>query len=215
MCKIFIISLLSLFINSFATAQSVVPSVIMGRDTIPQGLVQQEGVFHHVLDLVHVLLHEVDVVARLKNPRKYARQQQRNLRMIHNVKKVFPYAKIAAAKINEIEYKLAQTDSEAKRKQIIKQEYKELMHTFKQPLMKLTVTQGKILVRLIYRETNNTSFNHIKEYKGTVNAYFWQSLALLFGNNLKADYEPNGRDREIEQIVRTLEKERTSHISRR
>jgi hypothetical protein len=89
------------------------------------------------------------------------------------------------------------------------------MHTFKQPLMKLTVTQGKILVRLIYRETNNTSFNHIKEYKGTVNAYFWQSLALLFGNNLKADYEPNGRDREIEQVVRSIEKEAPSHISRR
>ena len=198
MCKIFIISLLSLFINSFATAQSVVPSVIMGRDTVP-----------------HVLLHEVDVVARLKNHRKYARQQQRNQRMVYNVRKVFPYAKIAAAKINEIEYKLAQTDSEAKRKQIIKKEYKELMHTFKQPLMKLTVTQGKILVRLIYRETNNTSFNHIKEYKGTVNAYFWQSLALLFGNNLKADYEPNGRDREIEQVVRSIEKEAPSHISRR
>ena len=98
MCKIFIISLLSLFINSFATAQSVVPSVIMGRDTVP-----------------HVLLHEVDVVARLKNPRKYARQQQRNQRMVYNVRKVFPYAKIAAAKINEIENKLAQTDSEAKR----------------------------------------------------------------------------------------------------
>ena len=195
MCKIFIISLLSLFINSFATAQSVVPSVIMGRDTVP-----------------HVLLHEVDVVARLKNPRKYARQQQRNQRIVYNVRKVFPYA---AAKINEIENKLAQTDSEAKRKQIIKKEYKELMHTFKQPLMKLTVTQGKILVRLIYRETNNTSFNHIKEYKGTVNAYFWQSLALLFGNNLKADYEPNGRDREIEQIVRSIEKGGPSHITRR
>ena len=198
MCKIFIISLLSLFINSFATAQSVVPSVIMGRDTVP-----------------HVLLHEVDVVARLKNPRKSARQHQRNQRMDYNVRKVFPYAKIAAAKINEIENKLAQTDSEAKRKQIIKKEYKELMHTFKQPLMKLTVTQGKILVRLIYRETNNTSFNHIKEYKGTVNAYFWQSLALLFGNNLKADYEPNGRDREIEQIVRSIEKGSPSHITRR
>ena len=68
----------------------------MGRDTVP-----------------HVLLHEVDVVARLKNPRKYARQQQRNQRMVYNVRKVFPYAKIAAAKINEIEYKLAQTASEA------------------------------------------------------------------------------------------------------
>ena len=79
MCKIFIISLLSLFINSFATAQSVVPSMIMGRDTIP-----------------HVLLHEVDVVARLKNPRKYARQQQRNLRMIHNVKKVPANRKFSA-----------------------------------------------------------------------------------------------------------------------
>ena len=112
MCKIFIISLLSLFINSFATAQSVVPSVIMGRDTVP-----------------HVLLHEVDVVARLKNPRKYARQQQRNQRMVYNVRKVFPYAKIAAAKINEIEYKLAQTDSEAKRKQIIKKEYAHVQTT--------------------------------------------------------------------------------------
>ncbi|MFR7876984.1 MAG: DUF4294 domain-containing protein [Butyricimonas paravirosa] len=55
----------------------------------------------------------------------------------------------------------------------------------------------------------------MKEYKGTVNAYFWQSLALLFGNNLKADYEPNGRDREIEQIVRSIEKGGPSHITRR
>jgi len=190
MWKIFIILLLSLFINNSPHAQSVAPAVIIGRDTV-----------------AHLLLDEVDVVARLKNPRKYARRQQRNQRMIYNVRKVLPYAKIAAAKINEIENQLARANSEAKRKQIIRKEYKELMQTFKQPLMKLTVTQGKILVRLIYRETNNTSFNHIREYKGTVNAYFWQSLALLFGNNLKADYEPEGRDREIEQIVRTIEKE--------
>ena len=53
--------------------------------------------------------------------------------------------------------------------------------------------------------TSNSSFHHIKEYKGGVNAYFWQSLALLFGNNLKADYEPEGRDKEIEEIVRAIE----------
>ena len=88
MWKIFGILLLSLFINNFAEAQSVVPAVIIGRDTVP-----------------HVLLGEVDVVARIKNPRKYARQQQRNQRMIYNVRKVFPYAKIAAAKINEIDAK--------------------------------------------------------------------------------------------------------------
>lgn len=67
--------------------------------------------------------------------------------------------------------------------------------------MKLTITQGRILIRLIYRETNNSAFAHIKEYKGSVNAYFWQSLALLFGNNLKADYEPYGKDADIEEIV--------------
>lgn len=78
------------------------------------------------------------------------------------------------------------------------------MKTFKAPLMKLSVTQGRILVRLIYRETNASSFSHIREYKGGVNAYFWQSIALIFGNNLKADYDPYGADAEIEAIVQKI-----------
>ncbi|MCB6970802.1 MULTISPECIES: DUF4294 domain-containing protein [Butyricimonas] len=189
MYKTFIILLLSLFINTFAKAQSIVPSIVIGRDTLP-----------------HVTLDEVNVFAKRINARKYARQQKRNHRLAHNVRKALPYAKIAAAKINEIEALLAQAHSKREKERIIKEEYKQLMKTFKKPLMSLTVTQGKILVRLIYRETNNSSFHHIKEYKGSVNAYFWQSLALLFGNNLKADYEPEGRDKEIEEVVRQIEK---------
>ena len=189
MYKIIIVILLSLFINSFAEAQSVLSSVIIGKDTLP-----------------HVTLNEVNVYAKRINHKKYARQQKRNHRLEYNVRKALPYAKIAAAKINEIETQLANVHSKREREQIIKEEYKQLMKTFKKPLMSLTVTQGKILVRLVYRETHNSSFHHIKEYKGGVNAYFWQSLALLFGNNLKADYEPEGRDREIEEIVRKMEK---------
>ena len=189
MYKTFIILLLSLFINTFAKAQSIVPSIVIGRDTLP-----------------HVTLDEVNVFAKRINARKYARQQKRNHWLVHNVRKALPYAKIAAAKINEIEALLAQAHSKREKERIIKEEYKQLMKTFKKPLMSLTVTQGKILVRLIYRETNNSSFHHIKEYKGSVNAYFWQSLALLFGNNLKADYEPEGRDKEIEEVVRQIEK---------
>ena len=189
MYKTFIILLLSLFINTFAKAQSIVPSIVIGRDTLP-----------------HVTLDEVNGFAKRINARKYARQQKRNHRLVHNVRKALPYAKIAAAKINEIEALLAQAHSKREKERIIKEEYKQLMKTFKKPLMSLTVTQGKILVRLIYRETNNSSFHHIKEYKGSVNAYFWQSLALLFGNNLKADYEPEGRDKEIEEVVRQIEK---------
>ena len=112
---------------------------------------------------------------------------------------------LAAAKINEIEEKLTHTTKESERKAIIREEYARLMKTFKTPLMKLSVTQGRILVRLIYRETNHTSFAHIREYKGAVNAYFWQSLALLFGNNLKAAYDPYGEDAEIEEIVQRIQ----------
>ena len=95
----------------------------------------------------------------------------------------------------------------SERRKIIKEEYAQLMKTFKAPLMRLTITQGRILIRLIYRETNNTSFSHIREYRGAVNAYFWQSIALLFGHNLKADYDPNGEDAEIEAIVRKIQQE--------
>ena len=93
-------------------------------------------------------------------------------------------------------------------KRIVREEYRRLTRTFKKPLTRLTVTQGKILVRLVYRETSNSAFEHIREYKGAVSACFWQGIALLFGNNLKADYEPEGRDREIEEIVRKVDSER-------
>ena len=132
-------------------------------------------------------LPEVVVKAKTRNPAHYRRYNQRLARLEYNVRKVYPYAQIAAAKINEI-----------------KEEYSSLMKTFKAPLMKLSVTQGRILVRLIYRETNASSFSHIREYKGGVNAYFWQSIALIFGNNLKADYDPYGADAEIEAIVQKI-----------
>lgn len=149
-------------------------------------------------------LPEVVVKAKTRNPAYYRRHSQRMARLEYNVRKVYPYAQIAAAKINEIEKRLAKAGKESEKKKIIKEEYSSLMKTFKAPLMKLSVTQGRILVRLIYRETNASSFSHIREYKGGVNAYFWQSLALLFGNNLKADYNPYGADAEIEAIVQKI-----------
>lgn len=149
-------------------------------------------------------LPEVVVKAKTRNPAYYRRYSQRMARLEYNVRKVYPYAQIAAAKINEIEKRLAKAGKESEKKKIIKEEYSSLMKTFKAPLMKLSVTQGRILVRLIYRETNTSSFSHIREYKGGVNAYFWQSLALLFGNNLKADYNPYGADAEIEAIVQKI-----------
>ena len=171
----------------FAQKNEVTRAVITGNDTI-----------------AHIWLDEVTVKGKNRNPAWYRRQYNRHSRTEYNVRKVYPYARIAAAKVKEIEQKLSGVQKEAERKKIIKEEYAQLMKTFKAPLMKLSVTQGRILVRLIYRETNHSSFAHIREYRGSVNAYFWQSLALLFGNNLKANYDPGGEDAEIEEVVQKI-----------
>ncbi|CCZ06357.1 DUF4294 domain-containing protein [Culturomica massiliensis] len=185
MVRIFFVILWVLFYaNALKAQQIVVPATVVHGDTLP-----------------HLNLEEVNVFGKKLNKRQYRRYTQKQERLEYNVRKVYPYAQIAARKIREIDTRISTVSDRKKRKQIIKEEYGEMMKTFKKPLMKLTITQGRILIRLIYRETNNSAFAHIKEYKGSVNAYFWQSLALLFGNNLKADYEPYGKDADIEEIV--------------
>lgn len=194
MPRIFIAIVLLFCVNaSFAQSKQVLRSVIRQGDTIP-----------------HVWLDEAIVKRKPHNAKWFERYNRRRTRLEYNVRKVYPYALIAAAKVNEIEQKLSRVKKESERKKIIKEEYSALMKTFKAPLMKLSITQGRILVRLVYRETNHTSFAHIREYRGSVNAYFWQSIALLFGNNLKADYDPQGEDAEIEEIVQKILKETSS-----
>ena len=189
MLRIFFAILFIFCANTLSAQKSqTLRSVVTQGDTLPQ-----------------VFLREVVVQAKTRSRKWYDRYKRRNTRLEYNVRKVYPYALLAAAKINEIEEKLTHTTKESERKAIIREEYARLMKTFKTPLMKLSVTQGRILVRLIYRETNHTSFAHIREYKGAVNAYFWQSLALLFGNNLKAAYDPYGEDAEIEEIVQRIQ----------
>lgn len=150
--------------------------------------------------LPHYVLKEVRVTAR---NRKHGYPS----RLEYNVRKVYPYARIAARKIDDIESKLAAIPNKKERKQAIRKEYRELMKTFKKPLMRLSFTQGRILIKLIYRETDHTAFSHIREYKGGFNAYFWQSVALVFGNNLKTGYEPETKDAEIEKIVLKIKSE--------
>lgn len=192
-CRAIIFIAAALFFGAVAArAQDnrVARAVVLRGDTLP-----------------HFDLGEAQAFPSARHAARYYRRERRNVRLEYNVRKVYPYARIAAAKISEIEAKLAQTSKESERRQIIKDEYSQLMKTFKAPLMRLTITQGRILIRLIYRETNNTSFSHIREYRGAVNAYFWQSIALLFGHNLKAGYDPRGEDAEIEAIVRRIERE--------
>lgn len=118
----------------------------------------------------------------------------------------YPYAKAAGRIMNEINAKLVNVSDRKQRKTIIKSRERELKKEFTDKLTKLSVYQGKILMKLIYRETGNNCYEIIDEYKGFISAAFWQTIAVLFGSNLKQNYDPADRDRDMERIVVDVEK---------
>ena len=83
---------------------------------------------------------------------------------------------------------------------------KELKSDFERDLKQLTITQGRILIKLIDRETGNTSYALVKELRGSLQAFFWQGLARLFGTNLKTEFDAAGEDAAIESIVQQIER---------
>lgn len=141
-----------------------------------------------------------------KIPRRYRKGTRAYNRTIRNLKVVYPYAKQAAIKVAEVEAKMKLITDEKERKAYVKREYKALLKTYKKPLMRLRISQGKMLVKLIDRETQNTSFEHLKHYKGGFVAFFWQSFARLFTINLKDGYDKYGEDRYLEELILKYEK---------
>lgn len=118
----------------------------------------------------------------------------------------FPYAKRASYIMNDINSRLVNVSDKKKRKEIIKSREKELKKEFTDKLTNLSIYQGKVLMKLIYRETGNNCYEIIDEYKGFISAAFWQGVAVLFGSNLKQSYEAKGKDLDMEKIVRDVEK---------
>lgn len=118
----------------------------------------------------------------------------------------YPYARRAGMIMNEMNAKLALLTDEGKRKAYINSREKELKKEFTQPLEQLSIYQGKILMKLINRQTGNNCYNIIKEYKGGFTARFWQTVAFLFNSSLKQPYDPKGDDKAIEAIVEEVER---------
>lgn len=127
-------------------------------------------------------------------------------RLVKNVKAAYPYAKIAGRKMKEYNTMLVNVKSEDEKHRVMKKVEKELKDEFEDELKDLTVTQGRILLKLIDRETGNTSYTLVKELRGTMSATFWQTLAVVFGNDLKAEYDSNGDDKQVEEIVQLIER---------
>jgi hypothetical protein len=147
--------------------------------------------------VAHIILQPVVTYARL--------DLSRHARMIRNLKKVYPIARFANRKLQEMEAALAAIDNPREQERYARQVEQELKEQFTPLIRQMTFSQGRMLIKLIDRETGRTSYRLVQELRGNFTAFFWQGLARLFGNNLKSQYDAEGEDRLIEQLIHLYE----------
>ncbi|MCR4847781.1 MAG: DUF4294 domain-containing protein [Bacteroidales bacterium] len=171
------------------TQRNVVYARIEGNDTI-----------------LIVKLPEVDI--DLMNRYYQITETYKGRKLVSNVRKVYPYARLASDKLQEYDTILAHASSDAERRQLMKQAEKEITDRYTEELEHLTFSQGAILIRLIDRETGNTSYKLVQELRGKVRAFFYQGFARLWGYNLKTEFDPKNdpEDEQIDVIATLLER---------
>lgn len=160
----------------------VVPGKLIDGDTVP--LVEVRSVY-------------VYPAYEFKN----RRQEHRYSRLVYNIQKVYPYAKLAGEKLQEFQLIMDTIRNEKEKKLFAKEAQKILEDKFGDEIRDLTFSQGKILIKLIYRQTGTSSFELVRELRGKLTAFIWQTLASIFGYDLKTGYDPEGEDRQIEEII--------------
>ncbi|MBN2637046.1 MAG: DUF4294 domain-containing protein [Prolixibacteraceae bacterium] len=154
--------------------------------------------------IIHKELEAVDIFPDREFASK--RQQRRYSRLVEKVKKVYPLALEAAELLEEYEPKYNALEKQSDRRKMMKNLEKELLAKHKDELKKWSISDGRILLKLIDRETERTAYSLIQDFRGDVSAVFWQGIALIFKNNLKDDYDPEEEDWMIEEIVTLIER---------
>lgn len=164
----------------------MVPAIVYNSDTIP-----------------HITLRTVYVYPKLKFKNK--RQERYYYKLVRDVKKTLPIAKeVRNAVIETYEYLETLPDEEAKQKHI-KAVEKGLKQQYTPRMKKLTFSQGKLLIKLVNRECNQSSFQLVRAFMGPFKAGFYQTFAALFGASLKKGYHPEDEDKMIERVATLVE----------
>lgn len=160
----------------------VLPAIVLEGDTLPNVLIPQIVVFPK---------------RHFSSKRDYRQYQ----RLIRNLKVVYPYAQVAKYKISEMDVHFRTLRTDKERQEYVKQVEKELRQEFEHQLVKLTYSQGRLLIKLIDRELGRTTYDIIRELKGGVSAVFWQAIARLFGSNLKSEFNSAGEDKLLNELI--------------
>lgn len=184
-----------------AATKDAVPSGLV--DTLPGNYYQLHTTDRDGVVLPEIELKEVYIVGREKTSRKFP--FHRYQRLIYNLKKVYPYALVVRSKIIEINDSLELIPDDKDRRKYLRNIEKDIFGEYEDDVRNMTITQGRLLIKLIDRETRNTSYELIRQYRGSFSASFWQAVARIFGSNLKAEYDPYGEDFIIELIINEID----------
>ena len=203
---LFIVLLLTPLYSQKDTTVQVTDSLYT-RDTLPGRIYVLPKVERDGMTLPEVQIKEVTIVGQQKksSPRRARSQLRQYERLIYNLKKTYPYAVIAREKLAEINERLEEIPDEKERRKFLNQEENNILAEFEDDARSMTITQGRLLIKLIDRETQNTSYDLIRQYRGFLSATFWQTVARIFGSNLKDEYDPYGEDALLELLLQDIE----------
>jgi hypothetical protein len=190
-----------LLFSSLASGQK--DSIVSRRDTLPENFYKLHEVNRNGTKLPEIEIREVEIRAHPTRAQK--REFRQYEKLVSNIKKVYPYALIVRVKLASVNEELKNIPDERDRKRYLKEVEKDVFKDYQGDIEDMTITQGRLLIKLIDRETQNTSYELIREYRGKFSAAFWQSVARLFGSNLKDEYDPYGEDALIEMIINEIE----------
>lgn len=179
--------------------KNIPPPVLGPNDTIPVPAIVYNG------ELIPSRTEQGYVVSAPMSPAVKERYRQWN-RLRNAVYVTYPYALRCGYILNDINARLAAMDKRKDRKTYIKSREKELKKEFSDPLENLSVYQGRVLMKLINRQTGNNCYDIIKEYKGGLAARFYQTVAFFYNSSLKQPYDPNGEDQQIEIFAQEVER---------
>lgn len=170
-----------------AQNKEIMQYVVEGRDTVFIDEIKASKVYSRI-------------------PKQKGKEWRKYYRLVHNFSKAYPYALVAKKLVIEADSTIAADKLKGiKRERYITKVQQELFEVFEGQMRKLTVSQGALIMKLVDREVGKSSYLIIKDYKSGITAGFWQGIAKIFGSDLKSPYDPEGEDKNTEELVKIWE----------
>ncbi len=194
-----LISAFLVFFLYVADTSGQIDTITQSNDTLGRKSYVIQNVTRNGSTLPEIQIKEVTIYAQPQFPRKS--DWRRYERLVYNLKKVYPYALAVRSRLSSVNKDIGNIRGDRERREYLKKVEKDVFAQYEGDIRNMTITQGRLLIKLIDRETQNTSYELIRDYRGKFAAAFWQGIARIFGTNLKDVYDRYGEDSIIESII--------------